>query len=298
MDLIIEDNGNEIVVRNMEDLEPKHIFECGQAFRWHKEEDGSYSAIHRNGIINVRRDGRDIVFSNTDLETFHGIWYDYFDLARDYGRIKEQLPKDSTMVKAIEFANGIRILRQEPFETTVSFIISANNHIQRIRKSIGLISRNYGEFITAYRGRDYYSFPNAEVLAELDAGELETVSKIGYRAKYVVETSKMIASGEVDLSRIFQLPTVAGKEQLMRLPGVGPKVSDCILLFAFAKEDVFPIDVWVGRVMRHLYLDEDAKFKDISTYAEERFGNLAGFAQQYLFYYAREHGIGREKRNK
>lgn len=295
MDYITVEQGNRIIMKEADCFEPKHIFECGQAFRWDREEDGSYTAIHRNKIINVKKDGIGIVFSNTNMGDFKKIWYDYFDLARDYGDIKKKLSKDSVLRKAVEFGNGIRILNQEPFETTISFIISANNQIGRIKKSIELISKNYGEFIATYRGKEYYSFPKANVLANIDEGELEEVSGVGYRARYIVNTSKLISSGEIDLSQVFELPTRAAKELLMKLPGVGPKVSDCILLFAFAKADAFPVDVWVGRVMRHLYLEEDAGLKEISIYANDKFKDLAGFAQQYLFYYAREHGIGRKK---
>ncbi|HHV38615.1 MAG TPA: DNA-3-methyladenine glycosylase 2 family protein [Tepidimicrobium sp.] len=295
MDYTTVEQESRIIVKGMDCFEPKHIFECGQAFRWHREEDDSYTAIHRNRIINVKRDGMDIVFSNTNMRDFKKIWYDYFDLARDYEGIKKKLSKDPILRKAVEFGNGIRILKQEPFEITISFIISANNQIERIKKSIELISKNYGEFITIYRGKEYYSFPKADVLANVEEGELEKVTGVGYRARYIVNASRMISSREIDLSRVFQLSTGAAKEMLMRLPGVGPKVSDCILLFAFAKVDAFPVDVWVGRVMRHLYLEEDTGLKEISIYANDKFKDLAGFAQQYLFYYAREHGIGKRK---
>ena len=191
---------------------------------------------------------------------------------------------------------SIRILNQEPYETTISFIISANNQIPRIKKSIELISENYGEFIDEYKGIKYYSFPKPEILAKVDESELEEKCKVGYRGKYIVNTSKMIYNKEVNLDKLYNMPTKDAKEILMTLPGVGPKVSDCILLFSLNKNDAFPVDVWVKRVMEHFYLKEDTKLKDISKYAEEKFGPLAGFAQQYLFYYAREMGIGRKKK--
>lgn len=286
---------NQIVIKNMMDFEPKHIFECGQAFRWHVEEDDSYTAIHKSKVINVKRDGKDIIFSNTNMEDFENIWYDYFDLGRDYGEIKKELSKDPILNEAIKFGEGIRILNQEPYETTISFIISANNQIPRIKRSIELISQNYGESIGSYNGKEYFSFPSPEILASIDERELEGNCKVGYRAKYIVNTSKMIKNKEIDLDKLFQLPTETAKEILMRLPGVGPKVSNCILLFSLNKNEAFPVDVWVKRIMESLYFKENTSTKKISAYAEENFGSLGGFAQQYLFYYARELGIGKKK---
>ena len=281
---------------NIKDFEPKHIFECGQAFRWRREDDDSYTAIHSGKIINVKNDNENIIFSNTNEEDFQNIWYNYFDLQTDYGKIKAELSKDKVLEEAIKFGEGIRILNQDPYETTISFIISANNQIPRIKKSIELISENYGEFIGEYKGKKYYSFPEPEVLANTDEKELEEKCKVGYRSKYIVNTSKMIYNKEVNLDELYSIKTKDAKEILMKLPGVGPKVSDCILLFSLNKNDAFPVDVWVKRVMEHFYLKEDTKLKDISKYADEKFGDLGGFAQQYLFYYAREQGIGRKKK--
>lgn len=281
---------------NIKDFNPKHIFECGQAFRWYKEDGGSYTAIHKEKVINVKKENDDIIFSNTNEEDFQNIWYDYFDLQTDYNKIKKELSKDPILRESIKFGEGIRILNQDPYETTISFIISANNQIPRIKKSIELISKNYGNFIDEYNGIKYYSFPEPEVLANANEKELEEKCKVGYRAKYIVNTSKMIYNKEVNLDELHNMATNDAKEILMKLPGVGPKVSDCILLFSLNKNDAFPVDVWVKRVMEHFYLKEDTKLKDISKYAEEKFGPLAGFAQQYLFYYAREMGIGRKKK--
>ena len=289
---IIEKN-NQIIIKDIKDFHPKHIFECGQAFRWHVEEDGSYTAIHKGKIINVKKDGEDIIFSNTNMNDFEKVWYDYFDLGRDYGRIKEELSKDPILKEAIKFGEGIRILNQDPFETTISFIISANNQIPRIKKSIELITENYGESIGFYRDREYFSFPSPEILAQADEKELEDKCRVGYRAKYIVNASNMITNKEVNLDNLPQLTSEEAKKELMKLPGVGPKVSNCILLFSLNKNEAFPVDVWVKRVMEELYFKEEASIKRISDYAEENFGSLGGFAQQYLFYYARELGIGR-----
>lgn len=289
---IIEEN-NRIIIKNMEDFEPKHIFECGQAFRWQVEEDESYTAIHRGRIINVKRDGEDIILSNTNIDDFNNIWYEYFDLGRDYGEIKSELSHDPILKEAIDFGKGIRILNQEPYETTISFIISARNYIPSIKRSIELISQRYGEPIGSYKGKEYYSFPSPQTLASADEEELRDNCRVGYRAKYIVNSSKMIYNKEVVLDRLFELTRDEAKEELLKLPGVGPKVANCILLFSLNKNDAFPVDTWVKRVMETLYFKEDTSNKKISQYADENFGSLGGFAQQYLFYYARELGIGK-----
>lgn len=292
---IMEKNGK-IIIKNIRDFHPKHIFECGQAFRWEIEEDDSYTIVHSGKILNIKKEGKDIIFSNTNLLDFKNIWYNYFDLGRDYSEIKKELSKDPILKEAIEFGEGIRILNQDPFETTISFIISANNQIPRIKRSIDLISKNYGEFIGWYNGKEYFSFPSSEVLAKAKEEELEKNCKVGYRAKYIVNTSNMINNKEVELDKLFILSTEEAREVLMKLPGVGPKVSNCILLFSLNKNDAFPVDVWVKRIMEYFYFKEDTRNKKIATYAKEKFGILGGFAQQYLFYYARELGIGRKKK--
>src|SRR5699024_7319892 len=148
-----------------------------------------------------------IIFSNTNMEDFKNIWYNYFDLGRDYGGIKRELSKDPILKEAIRFGRGIRILNQEPFETIISFIISANNQIPRIKKSIELISQNYGESIGTYNGKEYFVFPNAEVLATVDEEELKGNNKVGYRAKYIINTSKMIKNKDIDIEKLQNTTT-------------------------------------------------------------------------------------------
>lgn len=295
-----------IILKDMKDFDPKHIFECGQAFRWKREEDNSYTAVAFNKVINVKKDNGDIIFLNTNMEDFYNTWYNYFDLDRDYGEIKEHLSKDPILKEATKYGDGIRILNQEPFETIISFIISANNQIPRIKKSIDLIASNYGKKILynvdknyenqsweTEKTHEYYGFPTAEDLSKVSVEELKEISRVGFRADRIIKTSKIIAENGIDIDSIYDLSRDEGKELLMTLPGVGPKVSDCILLFAFDKDEAFPVDVWVKRVMEHFYLKEDTNVKHIGQHGARIFGNLAGFAQQYLFYYAREEGIGK-----
>lgn len=287
---------DKIILKDIENFQPKHIFECGQAFRWYREEDESYTTVAYGKALNVKKEGRDVVLYPTSLEEFNDIWIHYFDLERDYSLIKENLSVDPILKEAIEFGDGIRVLNQEPFEMVVSFIISANNQIPRIKKSIEKIAEVYGKKIeTSLKARDYFSFPKPEDLEDADLDNFNDLTKVGFRGHRVLATSKIIANNELDLNSIFKMSRDEGKETLMSLPGVGPKVSDCILLFAFNKDQAFPVDVWVKRVMEHFYLKEDTHVKYIGEHGSRIFGDLAGFAQQYLFYYAREKGIGRKK---
>ena len=204
-------------------------------------------------------------------------------------RINNNKKLNNSLKEAIEFGYGIRILRQKEFEMIISFIISANNQIPRIKNSIELIAKQYGEKIKD----DYYSFPTAEVLSKADPMDIREICRVGFRDVRIVQTSGLIHSGVIKFDEIFAGTRDEGKEVLMTLPGVGPKVSDCILLFGFNKDEAFPVDVWVKRVMEHFYLKEDTNVKLIGSHGSRIFGKLAGFAQQYLFYYAREQGIGK-----
>ncbi len=282
-----------IILTDNKDFNPEHIFECGQAFRWKKEEDGSYTSVAFNKVINVIIDDNNVVFRNTNESDFNDIWIDYFDLNTDYSNIKNILSKDITLKDAVEFGYGIRILKQDIFETIISFIISANNQIPRIKKSIEIISKNYGEYIDNYKGEDYYSFPTAEKLSEVSVEELREVSRVGFRDKRIVDTSKIIANNELNISKSIELNSNDLKQELVKLPGVGPKVASCIMLFAYGRGETFPVDVWIKRVMEELYIKKETSLKSIEGYAHEFFGDLAGYAQQYLFYYGRENKVGK-----
>ena len=280
-----------IILENVKDFNTKHIFECGQCFRWNKESDGSYTIVAYGKVINVKSDNNKIIILNTNIEDYNSIWYNYFDLGRDYYNIKQDLSKDPIMEKAIQYGNGIRILKQEPWETLISFIVSANNRISMISKSLNLLSKLYGQAII-YQGNTYYSFPTAESLAQLDVDDIRQC-KAGFRCKYIKKAAEIINNGEIILEDIKHRDVSQGRKELIKIPGVGFKVADCILLFAVQKYSVYPIDVWVKRVTEHFYLSYDSKIDDIYEFARNNFGDLAGFAQQYLFYYAREEKIGK-----
>lgn len=287
----IYQDGNKTIVKHIKDFNLIHIFECGQCFRWRRENDGSYTGVVRDRVVNVGYDEKKLIITNSSVNDFIDLWYGYFDLDRNYSEIKRILSrKDSIMKKAIEFGYGIRLLRQDLWETLISFIISANNRIPMIMKVVASISKNFGREIFLDE-KAYYTFPDAYSLADECVETLQTCQG-GFRCKYIIGTSEMVKSGAIRLSDIYMVSTGEARNMLIKLPGVGPKVADCTLLYSGTKYDVFPTDVWVKRVMEELYFQRETSLKEIQEFARNYFGPLAGFAQQYLFYYARENRIG------
>lgn len=277
-----------------DNFDPEHIFECGQAFRWTKEDDGSYTNVAFSRVINVSKEGNKIIIKNTNEEDFKNIWFDYFDLGTDYKKIMGQIPKTKEMEEAMDFGYGIRILNQDIFETIISFIISANNRIPMIKSSIKKIAENYGDLIGSYRGIDYYSFPTRDKLAQASPRDLREICRVGFRDERIVESSKLLTDPSFKNDLLKAMDTKDLRSKLMSLPGVGPKVGDCILLFAFSRSQVFPVDVWIQRVMEDLYIKEPVSKNKVDSYARSIFGKNAGYAQQYLFYYGRENSIGKK----
>lgn len=289
----MQNNEQKWILKNVKTFELKDIFDCGQCFRWNKEDDESYTGVFGHNVINVSKQGNNVIFKGICEKDIKEVCTYYFDLDRDYEKIKEKLSKvDNNMKKSIEYGKGIRILNQDLWETIISFIISANNNIPRIKGIIERLSEKYGDEIE-YNGKEYYTFPSVESLSKANVQDLRTLG-LGFRDVRVYETTHMILEGKVkleDLQNEKDFNKV--RETLLTLSGVGPKVADCILLFSTLKRwEAFPIDVWVRRVMNELYIknpdETKVNKKDIEKIAYEKFGNLAGIAQQYLFYWKRD----------
>lgn len=288
------------IYEGVKDFNLDHIFDCGQCFRWSRQEDGSYTGIAMGKAVNVSLkevpagegpSRLDLVIDNCTEEDFEKIWRPYLDLDRDYGAIKATLAEsDQVMAKAIEGGSGIRILKQELWETMVSFIISQNNNIPRIKGCIENLARLFGEPAGEYGGVEYFNVPSAEVMSGLTAEDLAPC-RLGYRAPYLVETARQVmerggveaVAADLEAARTPE----EACEYLRGFQGVGPKVASCIALFGLGRLEAFPIDVWVRRVMNRLYGIDEKDIKGMNAYAAEHFGVNGGIAQQYLFYYIR-----------
>ena len=250
-------------------FDPKQTLFCGQCFRWTEREDGSFAGIVAGKLVTVAAIGDEIVIESEHTREF---LESYFDLNTEYAHYIADFSADPTLKAACEGSSGIRILRQEPFETLISFIISQNNNIPRISGIIGRLCESFGE--PADGG---FTFPTAKRLDGITADDLAPL-RAGFRARYIADAVARVNSGEIDFSEIDALPLAPARDKLKRIVGVGDKVADCVLLFAFHKLDAFPKDVWVKRVMAEYY---PAGLPECVKGAE-------GVAQQYLFDYIRK----------
>ena len=282
----IEEN-NKIIMTEFESFNIYEILECGQCFRFEKKDELFYTIVAYQKVLNIKQFEDRVEFFPCNISDFENIWIDYFDLNTNYTEIKEKLKSDPILEKAIAYANGIRILNQEPWECLISFIISQNNRIPMIKQVIKNISEKYGE-----KCENEFLFPTLEQLKNATNEELRQC-KTGFRDKYILDAIEKISQKNVDFSNYPNFSTEEAKENLTSIKGVGTKVADCVLLFSLKKNDVFPTDVWVKRVMEYFYFNEqDTPIKTIHSFAKEKWGNLSGYAQQYLFFYARSEKIG------
>ena len=282
------------IIKNAQSFILKDVFTCGQCFRWNNETDGSFTGIFGKNVLNVKMvNDKDIIIRGICDGNIETVVNQYFDLNRDYEKIKIQLSKiDENIANSIKCGEGIRILNQDLWETIISFIISANNNIPRIKLIIEKMSKEYGDKII-FEGKEYYTFPTVNQLSKASIQDLRNLG-VGFRDKYIYNTTKMVKNKELDLEKLkLEKSTQKIRKKLLTLSGVGPKVADCILLFSTLKRfDVFPVDVWVRRVMNDLYIhnpeEKKVNKKYIENLAKEKFGDLEGIAQQYLFYWKRE----------
>lgn len=261
------------------------ICQSGQCFRLKKLE-GAEEMQGRKGseryaltafgrYLEIEQKQKEIFFDCTQ-EEFESLWKSYFDLEEDYGRIIASIDiQDKYLLRAAAYGSGIRILRQDLWEMIISFIISQQNNIKRIRKCIEALCEKYGEEKYTEAGTRYYTFPEPEALAAAELKDLYACN-LGYRSKYVKKTAQSIAAGEIDLTAIKEMEYEAAVEELCKLSGVGSKVANCICLFALHKTEAFPVDTHINKVMREQYP---------GGFPFERYSGYAGTVQQYIFYY-------------
>ncbi len=257
-------SGNNIILYR-EDFDLAQTLDCGQAFRWSCSDDGVWRGWYLDNYLELftLSDGG-IVFRNTDENDFLDIWAHYFDLYTDYAEIKRRFAADETLVKACEFAGGIRLLKQDPWESLCSFIISQNNNIPRIKGIIKRLCEKYG------------GFPLPEDMKD-ETPESLSFLRAGFRASYICDAVRNVSEGIVNLGKISTMPYIDAKKELMKIKGVGPKVADCVLLFGMYRTEAFPVDVWIKKVMGYFYPHG----------IPECTRGYEGIAQQYLFHYAR-----------
>lgn len=277
-----ENGVNLITVAAPQDFSVAQTFDCGQCFRFDPTEGGDgasdVSGVAFGKSVRIRQSGNTVTIYGATAEDYFDIWRSYLGFDTDYSLLAADIlahfPTGSVMTAAAEYGKGIRILAQDPFETLISFIISQNNNIPRIKKLVEALCRAAGEKIDGSR----YAFPTPEAIISLGEDGLREL-KTGFRAGYIFDAAKKAKSGEIDFEEISSAEnTSAASDMLQKIKGVGPKVAACTLLFGFKRLDAFPVDVWIKRSFANHF----GGSLDINS-----LGNYAGLAQQYLFYYER-----------
>ena len=269
---------------------------CGQVFRWDKKGDWWYGIVG-NTAFKVRQKNAELESVNVDETTLEH----YFRLDEDYAKIVSSINKDAHINKAIEAFRGLRLVRQDPWECLISYICATYKGIAAINQMLLRLSKKFGERVT-FEDHDFYTFPAPEKLARTTEDSLATCG-LGYRAKYVLETSRKICEGSFELESLKQTPYQQAKKTLFTLPGVGLKVADCVLLFSLEKPEAFPVDIWILRTLLRHYSEHFPKafieklssqeslsnsaYEKLNAFGRNHFGEYAGYAQEYLYHYER-----------
>ena len=269
----IAENKETILISGVKCFDLDLTLGCGQAFRWQKTENGRWRGVAFGKALAISQNADGNLLFDTSAGDFEQIWRGYFDLDRDYSLLCEGFCADNALKTAVEQFPGIRILRQEPWEALCSFIISQNNNIPRIKGIIERLCTAFGENI----GGGSFAFPTARTIANLSADDLAPI-RAGFRAKYILDAAAKVASGEIALENLAEMPLDEARGELMKIKGVGLKVAECALLYGCGRFDAFPVDVWVKRLIEELY---PAGFPACANGAQ-------GIAQQYLFHWRRQ----------
>ncbi|MCM1308263.1 MAG: N-glycosylase [Butyrivibrio sp.] len=283
-----------LTVTGVKDFLLSQTLECGQCFHFIKAGEEEYYISAMGKCLHMKQSGDTLTFYGTTPEDYARIWRDYFDLTRDYGEIKEALlAKDDALKPAIDAMWGVRILNQDFFETLISFIISQNQQIPRIKNIVAGISYNYGKPL----GNDMYSFPDAKSILAAGVDGIRGC-KAGFRSPYIIDACEKYGSGALSRESLMAADYAVCVESLKQIKGVGDKVANCVALFSLGKRNAFPIDVWIKRIMEKLYFGEETPIPVIQALAADKYGEYGGYAQQYLFYFAKTNEIGKNTRKK
>lgn len=294
---IISKSSN-VILENVDSFDIEQILECGQCFHFEKIDEKEYVIVAKGHLLHIAQNKEQIIFYNTDTGTFDQIWKPYFDLDRDYYKIKKWLienekaviKKESILKQAMLEKSGVRILNQDFFETLISFIISQNKQIPHIKQIVNTLSIKYGNYAGEIMGKEYYHFPTLNQLCKVTESELR-LCKTGFRAPYIVDACNKLMNEVVKEERLLKEDSNKAMEELMNIKGVGGKVASCVALFSLSKRNAFPIDVWVKRIMEKIYFGKEMRKSEIDLLAKQLYGAYGGYAQQYLFYYARDNNV-------
>lgn len=288
---------NDLILEDVLDFDIEDTLECGQCFHFTRLAEKEYELVAFGKYLHIRqcREGEiskknGFILYDTSIKDFNEIWKSYFDLETDYGIIKESIIKaDERLSEVISRHSGIRILRQEFFETLISFIISQNKQIPHIKQIVHMISGKFGQPISIKDGRMAYTFPTVRELFHVSEEELRAC-KVGFRAPYIRQAIDMVHDRKIEGDRLKNMTFYEARKSLMSIKGVGEKVANCVLLFGLSFTSAFPVDVWMKRIMEEMYFHKDTKKDVIEKFAAGLFGKNAGYAQQYLFMYGRDMG--------
>ena len=302
--MIVESVKDDVTVSGIKDFLLSQTLECGQCFHFVKKGEEDYFVSAMGHCLHVSQHGEDLTFHHTSLSDYDNIWRKYFDIDRDYGAIKAALlEKDDALKPAIDAMWGVRILNQDFFETLISFIISQNQQIVRIKQIVAGISYNYGKPLLGEVEENedmlqkgvVYTFPDADEL--LSAGvEGMRLCKAGFRSPYIIDACEKYKSGIITEKELRSQDYAGCIESLKQIKGVGDKVANCVALFSLDKRNAFPVDVWIKRIMENLYFSKETPVSKIQELAVEKYGEYGGYAQQYLFYFGKVNEIGKNTR--
>ena len=285
---------NNTIIEGINDFNLEQTLECGQCFRFYKQNDNEYVVVAYEKLIHVKQEDDNLIFFNNSIEEVENIWMDYFDLKRDYGKIKNfLLQNDKKLEPAIKEKYGVRILNQQFHEMLISFIISQNKQIPHIKQLVKRISEKYGNYLGTINNEKYYSFPSPKVLGTITEESFREM-KTGFRAPYLADAVEKISSGYLCEKTFKNLNEEQARKKLIEIKGVGEKVANCVMLFSLGYRDAFPIDVWIKRIMESVYFNgEDTSKERIAEFAREKYGEYGGYAQQYLFCFGRDNKVGK-----
>lgn len=290
----IEEKSGNVYAYELKDFDLAQTMECGQCFHFKCIGDNEYAIVHRDRLLHAKQEGDVLVLFDTTFIDYENVWKEYFDLERDYSDIKAKLLKgDERLKTAMDDMWGVRILNQDFFETLISFIISQNKQIPHIKQLVALLSERYGTYLGEISGEKYYAFPSVEKLRMVTLEELYEC-KTGFRAPYIYDAVQKVSEGLIEGTSLKNMVYEECLNTLMLIKGVGEKVANCTMLFSLGHRAAFPVDVWIKRIMENMYFEGETKKEVIQSFAKEHFGELGGYAQQYLFYYGRENKLGKK----